>query len=43
MASNEEDREIDKFIRPIRCLYNDYAMTMDKFKEEHSVLLVNYD
>ena len=43
MALNEEDREIDQFIRPIRCLYNDYAMTMDKFKEEHGVLLANYE
>ena len=32
MASNEEDREIDKFISPIRCLYSDYATTVDKFK-----------
>ena len=42
MASNEEDREIDKFISPIRCLYSDYATTVDKFKEENGVLLVNY-
>ena len=43
MASNEETREIDKFITPIRCLYNEYATTIDKFKEEHGVLLVNYE
>ena len=43
MASNEETREIDKFITPIRCLYNEYATTLDKFKEEHGVLLVNYE
>ena len=43
MASNEEDREIDKFISPIRCLYSDYATTVDKFKEENGVLLVNYE
>ena len=43
MASNEEEREIEKFIRPIRCLYSDYAMTIDKFKDEHGVLLNNYE
>ena len=43
MASNEEDREIDKFIGPIRCLYSDYATTVDKFKEENGILLVNYE
>ena len=43
MASNEEDREIDKFISPIRCLYSDYATTVDKFKEENGTLLVNYE
>ena len=43
MASNEEDREIDKFISPIRCLYSDYTTTVDKFKEENGVLLVNYE
>ena len=43
MASNEEEREIEKFIRPIRCLYSDYAMTIDKFKDEHGVLLKNYE
>ena len=36
MASNEGDREI-------RCLYSDYATTVDKFKEENDVLLVNYE
>ena len=43
MASNEEEREIEKFISPIRCLYSDYAMTIDKFKDEHGVLLNNYE
>ena len=43
MVSNEEDREIDKFISPIRCLYSDYATTVDKFKEENGDLLVNYE
>ena len=42
MASNEDNREIDKFISPIRCLYSDYATTIDKFKEENSALLTNY-
>ena len=43
MASNEEDREIDMFITPVRCLYSDYATTVDKFKEENGILLVNYE
>ena len=43
MVSNKEEREIENFIRPIRCLYSDYAMTLDKFKDEHGVLLNNYD
>ena len=43
MASKEEDHEIDQFIRPIRCLYSDYTTRVDKFKEEHGVLLVNYE
>ena len=43
MALNEEDREIDKFISPIRCLYSDYATTVDKFKEENGIQLVNYE
>ena len=43
MASNEEERETEKFIRPIRCLYSDYVMTIDKFKEEHGALLTNYE
>ena len=43
MASNEEEREIENFIRPIQCLYSDYATTIDKFKDEHGVLLNNYE
>ena len=43
MASNQEEPEIKKFIRPIRCLYSDYATTIDKFKDEHGALLNNYD
>ena len=43
MVSNEEECEIEKFTRPIRCLYSDYAMTIDKFKDEHGVLLNNYE
>ena len=43
MASNEEDREVEKFIRPIRNLYTDYAITLNQFKEDNGVLLVNYD
>ena len=33
MASDEEERETEKFIRPIRCLYSDYVMTIDKFNQ----------
>ena len=43
MASKHEEREIEKFISPIRCLYSDYGMTIDKFKDEHGVLLNNYE
>ena len=43
MASFDEEREVDQFIRPIRCLYNDYSTTVSKFKEDHSDLLENYD
>ena len=43
MASNDEGQEIDKFISPIRCLYSDYTTTVDKFKEENGILLVNYE
>ena len=43
MASIEEEREINQFIRPIRCLYSDYATTVNKFKEDHGDLLVNYE
>ena len=43
MAAAEEDREIEKFIRPIRNLYSDYAVTMDQFKKDNGVLLTNYD
>ena len=43
MAADEEDREIDKFIRPTRCLYSEYATMIDKFKEEHGVLLINHE
>ena len=43
MASNQDNREIDKFISPIRCLYSNYATTVDKFKEENGALLMNYE
>ena len=43
MASIEEEREIDQFIRPIRCLYSDYVTTVSKFKEDHGDLLDNYE
>ena len=43
MVTAEEDREIEKFIRPIRNLYTDYATTMDQFKHDNGVLLTNYD
>ena len=43
MATTEEDRETEKFIRPIRNLYTDYASTLDQFKHDNGVLLTNYD
>ena len=43
MASNEEERETEKFIRPVCCLYNEYMTTLAKFKEEHGVLLNYYN
>ena len=43
MAASIEDREIEKFIKPVRCLYSDYSITIDKFKEENGLLLVNYE
>ena len=42
MASENEDREIEKFIRPVRCLYSDYSISIDKFKEENELLLTNH-
>ena len=43
MATGDEDRIIDKFIRPIRCLYPDYSTTIDKFNDEHGLILANYE
>ena len=43
MASFEEEREVDQFIKPVRCLYNDYSTTVSKFKEDHSDLLEHFD
>ena len=43
MASKQEECENEQFISPIRCLYSDYATTIDKFKDEHGVLLNNYE
>ena len=43
MASVNEDHEIEKFIRPVRCLYTDYSISIDKFKEDNGLLLTNYD
>ena len=43
MVSNEDIKEIEKCISPTRCLYSDYATTIDKFKEENGVLLMNYE
>ena len=42
MASVNEDREIEKFIRPVRCLYSDYLISIDKFKEDNGLLLANH-
>ena len=43
MVTVDEERLFDKFIRPIRCLYPEYSITIDKFKEEHGLLLANYE
>ena len=43
MAAANEDREIEKFIKPARCLYSDYSITINKFKEENGLLLTNYE
>ena len=43
MAPVDEDKEIERFVRPIRNLYTDYAITLDQFKEDNGVLLTNYD
>ena len=43
MASNENIKEIEKFISRTRCLYSDYTTTIDKFKEENGDLLMNYE
>ena len=34
---------VDPFIKPIRGLYANYITTLERFKKEHSLLLVNYD
>ena len=34
---------IDKFIKPTRCLYKDYATTIEDFQQDNSLLLSNYD
>ena len=34
---------IDKFIKPTHCLYEDYAMTIEAFQRDNSLLLNNYD
>ena len=36
------DFTVDKFIKPIRCLYEEYAMTIEDFQRENSLLLNNY-
>ena len=43
MVTNEDDRDIEQFIRPIRALYQDYATTIKEFTKEHGVLLTNYE
>ena len=43
MASVSEDRKIEKFIRPVRCLYTEYSISIDHFIEENSLLLANYE
>ena len=43
MAAEEEERVIEKFIRPVRNLYTDYAITLDQFKQDNVLLLANYE
>ena len=43
MASINEEGVIEKFIKPTRCLYSEYSITIDKFKEENGLLLANHD
>ena len=43
MASINEDGVIEKFIKPTCCLYSEYSISIDKFKEENSLLLANHD
>ena len=34
---------VDKFVKPTRCLYEDYATTIKVFQRENSLLVNNYD
>ena len=43
MAAPIEECEIERFIKPVRGLYSDYSITIDKFKEENGLLLANYE
>ena len=43
MASVDEDREIEKFVKPVCCLYSEYSISIDKFKEDNGLLLANHD
>ena len=43
MASINEEGLIEKFVRPARCLYSDYSISIDKFKEEKGLLIANYE
>ena len=43
MASLDEEREVDQFIKSIRKLNKDDSMTVSEFEEAHGDLLENYD
>ena len=43
MASINEEGVIEKFVRPARCLYSEYSISIDKFKEENGLLLAKHD
>ena len=43
MASINDEGLIERFVRPARCLYSNYSISIDKFKEENGLLIANYE